>query len=332
MVARRRRAVQRSEPPRGASESRTAAKPRLLAYVGRLSRGCTVMTESSIYERDLDRNPANYTPLTPLSLIARTAYDLARAARGRPRRAPLHLGGDLRALPRGSRRRWRSAGHRRRRHGRRDAAEHAGDDRSAFRRADDRRRAQHAQHAARRRGDRVHARARRGEGAGHRHRVRADGRRRRWRSSRAKPLVVDVDDALGSRAASALGDDRLRSVHRASGDPRIRVAAAGRRVGCDLAQLHVRHDRQSEGRRLPPPRRLSQRAVEHRRLGHAAARGLPVDAADVPLQRLVLPVDDGGERRHQRLPAHASRRRRSSTRSARTGSRTTAARRSCTRC
>src|SRR5690242_7517455 len=26
------------------------------------------------YDRDLDRNPANYTPLTPLSLIARTAY------------------------------------------------------------------------------------------------------------------------------------------------------------------------------------------------------------------------------------------------------------------
>ena len=31
------------------------------------------MTKSSIYHRDLDRNPANYAPLTPLSLIARTA-------------------------------------------------------------------------------------------------------------------------------------------------------------------------------------------------------------------------------------------------------------------
>ena len=31
--------------------------------------------------------------------------------------------------------------------------------------------------------------------------------------------------------------------------------------------------------------------------------GVPVDAADVPLQRLVLSLDDGGERRHQRLPA-----------------------------
>ena len=34
---------------------------------------------------------------------------------------------------------------------------------------------------------------------------------------------------------------------------------------------------------------------------------LPVDAADVPLQRLVLRVDDGGQRRRQRVPAQRSR-------------------------
>ncbi|HYQ98402.1 MAG TPA: acyl-CoA synthetase [Casimicrobiaceae bacterium] len=32
------------------------------------------MSRPSPYDRDLDRNPANYTPLSPLSLIARTAY------------------------------------------------------------------------------------------------------------------------------------------------------------------------------------------------------------------------------------------------------------------
>ena len=32
------------------------------------------MTSASIYDRDLGRQPANYAPLTPLSLIARTAY------------------------------------------------------------------------------------------------------------------------------------------------------------------------------------------------------------------------------------------------------------------
>ena len=36
------------------------------------------MTRTNPFERDLDRNPANYTPLTPLSLIARTAYTYPR--------------------------------------------------------------------------------------------------------------------------------------------------------------------------------------------------------------------------------------------------------------
>ena len=120
--------------------------------------------------------------------------------------------------------------------------------------------------------------------------------------------------ALGP-GGERLGDDRLRGVPRRR-RPRVRVAAARRRMGRDLAQLHVGHHRQSEGRRLPPSRRVPERAVQHPRLGHAAARGVPVDAADVPLQRLVLPVDDGRERRHQRVPAQGRGARRSSTRSA----------------
>ena len=32
------------------------------------------MPRPNPFERDLDRNAANYTPLSPLSLIARTAY------------------------------------------------------------------------------------------------------------------------------------------------------------------------------------------------------------------------------------------------------------------
>ena len=99
-----------------------------------------------------------------------------------------------------------------------------------------------------------------------------------------------------------LGDDRLRGVHR-GGRPGVRVAAARRRMAGDLAQLHVGNDRQSQGRGLSLSRRLSQCAVQHHRLGHAAAFGLPVDAAAVPLQRLVLRVDDGRQRGHQRVPA-----------------------------
>ena len=39
----------------------------------------------------------------------------------------------------------------------------------------------------------------------------------------------------------------------------------------------------------------------------AQASGLSVDAADVPLQRLVLPVVDLGRRRHACLPARGAR-------------------------
>ena len=48
---------------------------------------------------------------------------------------------------------------------------------------------------------------------------------------------------------------------------------------------------------------LSQRAQQRDRLADGRAPGLPVDAADVPLQRLVLPMDDRGPRRDERLPA-----------------------------
>ena len=72
------------------------------------------------------------------------------------------------------------------------------------------------------------------------------------------------------------------------------LALARGRMGSDRAQLHFRHHRQPQGRGLPPPRRVSQRDLQHRHLEHAAALGLPVDPADVPLQRLDLPVDHGG--------------------------------------
>ena len=124
------------------------------------------------YARDLDRNPANHAPLTPLSLIARTAEiwpDHPSVVHGD---ATLPLERDLRPQP-PARLGARRARHRPGRHGRRDAREHAGDGRGALRRADDRRRAQHAEHAARRRGARVHARARPRARAPHRHRVRA---------------------------------------------------------------------------------------------------------------------------------------------------------------
>ena len=119
----------------------------------------------------------------------------------------------------------------------------------------------------------------------------------------ARPLlVVDVHGCAVHRGGGAHRRHGLRGVP-GRRRPRIRVATARRRVGRDRAQLHQRHHRQSQGRGLSPSRRGGERHLQHPRMGHGQAPGVPVDAADVPLQRLVLPVDDRGARRRQRVPA-----------------------------
>jgi hypothetical protein len=69
------------------------------------------------------------------------------------------------------------------------------------------------------------------------------------------------------------------------------------------AKLHFQHDREPEGCGLSPPRRLSECAWQHPRLGRAASSGLSVDLADVSLQRLVFSVDHYRTRRDACLPA-----------------------------
>jgi hypothetical protein len=89
-------------------------------------------------------------------------------------------------------------------------------------------------------------------------------------------------------------------------------------MGCDRGFLHLRHDRRSEGRRHASPRRLPERRLQCGDLDHAALPGLSLDPADVPLQRLVLPLDGRDARRHARCAS--------------TESITTAPPRSCTTC
>ena len=62
------------------------------------------------YETGLERNPANYAPLTPLSFLERTAAIWPGAARGGPRRASPHLGGGCPARRRLASRRCRARG------------------------------------------------------------------------------------------------------------------------------------------------------------------------------------------------------------------------------
>ncbi len=116
------------------------------------------------------------------------------------------------------------------------------------------------------------------------------------------PVVIDVCDSEHVRRRRAPGRARVRGLARrarAAGDAR----RPGRRMGCDRDLVHLGDDRRPERRRHPSPRRLSERSLQRGDLDHAALPALPVDAADVPLQRLVLPVDGGAARWHACLPA-----------------------------
>ena len=72
-----------------------------------------------------------------------------------------------------------------------------------------------------------------------------------------RPAVIDIVDpaAPGER----LGDLDYEALL-APGDPAFAWEPPGRRVGRDLALLHLGHHRQPQGRGLPPSRRLPERA------------------------------------------------------------------------
>ena len=152
--------------------------------------------------------------------------------RGRhPRRCDAELGADLCALPpprlgAGAPRPARAD---RRGHG----AQHAGDARGAFRRADGRRRAERAQHPPRRRDDRLHPGARRGQGPDRRPRVRApwSARRSRCWTRALRRSTSTTRSAPAGRACSARRTTR-RSWPEAT---RTSVATARRTNGTPIA-------------------------------------------------------------------------------------------------
>ena len=181
--------------------------------------------------------------------VSRSACGRARAAAAELSRvlragAPACLGAD-------------QARHRARRHGVGGAGQHAGDAGMPLRRADGGRGAQHHQHAARRRRDRVPARSRRRQGADHRPRVLQGGE-----GGAGAVQGEAAGDRLRRpgifRRGRAARRDRIRGFHqgRRSG---FRLGDAGRRMGRDHAELHVGHHRRSQGRGLSPPRRASAR-------------------------------------------------------------------------
>ena len=163
-----------------------------------------------------------------------------------------------------------------------------------LRRARRRRRAGAAQHAPRLARVRLHPRALRREGAG-RLPAAAEGARPGARGARRR------------RAAGRLGRGgrrrglRLRAAARRRRPDRPRAPRG--RARADLDQLHLGHDRPPEGRHDQPPRRLPARAGRDRRGPPDAALELPVDAPDVPLQRLGVSVGGHRDGRQARLPA-----------------------------
>ena len=117
----------------------------------------------------------------------------------------------------------------------------------------------------------------------------------------ARILVVDpslaplVDEARVERVL-VIGESYEAFLAGApDGEPENRLEIGGRH---DLDQLHERHDRPAEGRHVHAPRRLHERARGGAPRAARLAVGLPLDAADVPLQRLVLHVGRHGHRCH----------------------------------
>ena len=191
---------------------------------------------ATAYDTDLDRNAANFQPLTPLSFLARAAGVYPeQTAIIHGKRSWTYREFFARAKRLASA--LRQARHQARRYGRRDAAQYAGDAGGALRCRHGRRGAQLDQHPARCRHHRVYARPRRGQGADRRPRILQGGQRG------ARGLQGEAaGDRL--RRSGILRSRRTARRSRIRGFPaprrrRLRLADAGRRMGRDCAELYV---------------------------------------------------------------------------------------------
>ena len=133
--------------------------------------------------------------------------------------------------------------------------------------------------------DRLLPRARRGQGAPHRRRVRAGGRRPPGAAWPRRRSSIDIDDSEGP-AGERLGALPLRG--RSSPKAIPRSPGRGRATsGTRIALLYTSGTTgDPKGVRLSPSRRVPQCARQRADDARGAGERLPVDAADVPLQRL----------------------------------------------
>ena len=271
------------------------------------------------YDADLDRNPANYQPLTPLTFLERAAQRLPGPHRDHPRPAAAHLSRVLRARRAGSPRRWRGAASGAATRSRSMLANtpamlecHYGVPMAGAvlntlnTRLDAAIIAFSLDHGEAKVliTDREFSKIMRaGPGA----------RRRRSRSS--STTTIPEYAGAGERA-------RRASTTRSSSPRAIRTSPGRCRADeWDAISLNYTSGTTGDPKGVVYHHRGAYLLAHRQRrdLRHGQASGLSLDAADVPLQRLVLPLVDLGRRRHPCLPAPGARRRRCTTRSPSTG-------------
>ena len=211
---------------------------------------------SNIYRQNLDRNPANYAALTPLSFLARTAavYPGKTAViHGEQHYSYAELDGRCRRLASALARRGIGEG---------DTVAIMAPNVPAMLEAhfgvpmagavlnclNTRLDAHH----------RLLPGAWRSQDADHRPRICRCRRAGAEARSTGRSPCIDIDDPFAA-AGRRLGDMDYEAFI-AEGDPASDPARLAGRMGGDQPRLYLRHHRQSQGRRLPPPRRLSERA------------------------------------------------------------------------
>ena len=151
---------------------------------------------------------------------------------------------------------------------------------------------------------RVHHRAQRRE-----RRLRARGLPRR-RSTASATDMPGVEHFVALEGAARRAGSTTR--HALAAAPAEFVRPQHRRERPADHQLHERHDVAAQGRDDHAPQRLHELRRHAGPLSDAPADTLPVDAADVPRQRLDVRVDRDRRGRHARLPAQGRCRARSS--------------------
>ena len=124
---------------------------------------------------------------------------------------------------------------------------------------------------------------------------------------KAKPLVIDYDDPEFTGAGERLGELEYEEFLR-EGDPDF--AWLMPQDEWDAIALNYTSGTTGDPKGVVYHHRGAYLLAhgQRRHLRHGQASGLSVDAADVPLQRLVLPLDLVGRRRHPCLPARGPRR------------------------